>query len=390
MNIVYCINSINYAGGTERVTVTKANELSNIWGNRVFLVVTDDNGDYPFLLDRKVKVINLGVNYYLDDWHPGVKAKFSQFRKKLKHRKMLKMILESLSPDIVISTGQSEKLFLSRNFLKKRDVLFIREFHFSTNYRLLFAKSTFDFILAKIKNFIDFKFISKRFDAIICLTPKDISENWEGHKNVYFIPNPLTIPIKKTSKIRHEYKKIITVGRLTAIKNYSSLIRSFALIAHKYLDWTLEIYGDGDQREMLNAEINGFGLSNQIILKGYSSDIASKFANADIFVMTSLTEGFPLVLFEAMSNNLPVVSYDCPYGPSYIIDENINGFLVELNNEVELADKIELLINNEELRIKMGMNGFDKALNYLPELIALKWMAFFTELQKKQKLHKKV
>ena len=137
MRIVYSLNSINYIGGIERVTIVKANALANIAGNEVFILVTDENGKYCTELSPKVNLINLNINYYKDDWKPGIDAKISHIRKYFQHRTALNEQIKQIKPDVVISVGQSEKYFLIKNIFEKTDTLFVRELHFATNYRLL-------------------------------------------------------------------------------------------------------------------------------------------------------------------------------------------------------------------------------------------------------------
>lgn len=134
--IVYCTNSVCYSGGIQTVTITKANALAEIEGYDVYIIVTDNQRERPVLpISPRVHLINLMVNYYDDDWKP-LRLRFrSIISKPLLHRKRLRNVLNEICPDIVISTGTSEKHFLPYLKLKKTPVI-IREFHFVSNYRL--------------------------------------------------------------------------------------------------------------------------------------------------------------------------------------------------------------------------------------------------------------
>lgn len=385
MKIAYCLNSIKGGGGIERVTIQKANSLAEIEGNQVYVLVTDDKkGHVGDVLNEKVTLIDLDINYYEDDWQGGWRSKVSQFRKKKEHKKILRETLNRITPDIVIAVGQSEKFFLIKGFLKKPSTVYIRELHFATRYRTLLAKNVKERLLARLQNFVDFKILNRNYDAIVCLTPQDVEENWKGYSNVHFVPNPLTVEVPEHIYEGKE-KKIITLGRLTHVKNYPSLIRAFAIIASCHPDWILEIYGSGTAYQELEQLIGELRLEQRILLMGHTHDVSSKLENASIFVLSSITEGFPLVLLEAMSHGLPVVSYDCPFGPSFIIEDGKNGILVPLNDETELASSMEYLIQNEEVRHKMALKARLRAAEFMPQKIADQWMSFFNDLRKQRK-----
>ena len=170
------------------------------------------------------------------------------------------------------------------------------------------------------------------------------------------------------------------MGRLSYQKNYSSLIRAFTNIAPAHPEWMLEIYGSGEESSKLGNLIRELNLEKQIKLMGSTTDIASKLENASFFALSSRAEGFPLVLLEAMSHGLPVVSYDCPFGPSYIIDSGRNGILVPLNDEKDLAASMSYLIQNADERQKMSVEARRRAIEFLPEKIAEQWMSLFNNL----------
>ena len=155
MKIVYCLNSIRYLGGIQRVTIVKANMLSNIPGYEIYIAVSDNKeGVIVTPLSPKVHLIDLDINYYEDDW----KSKFNVLKgiilKRRKHKIVLTKILNKLQPDIVISVGQSEKNFLPDI---KGNWKTIREFHFDKKYRIRQAKSLFDKILAYLGDLYDYK-----------------------------------------------------------------------------------------------------------------------------------------------------------------------------------------------------------------------------------------
>lgn len=380
MKIVYCTDSICYAGGIQRITISKANALSQIDGNEVWIIVTDNKQKPVLPIDSKVHIIDLDINYFADDWKSKWHVLKGIFIKRRLHKKKLAVVLNEIKPDIVISTGTSEKNFLPSISISSKPV-FIREIHNTKNYRSLAATNVFYKTLAFWGDTIDYNIYIKRYHRIVVLTNEDKETNWKYDDNVVVIPNPLTSPCTLQSSL--ENKTVIAVGRLVPQKNFSSLIEAWAHVAEKHPDWTLEIWGEGYLRIELENLIAKLNLKKHVFLKGYSYDIQIQMQKASIFVLSSIFEGFGLVIIEAMSCGLPVVSYDCPCGPKDIITEGKDGYLIPINNEEKLAYKIGLLIENSNLRKKMGQKAIDKAQSYNIESINAQWMNLFYSLIKK-------
>ena len=378
MKIVYCTDSICYAGGIQRITISKANALSQIEGNEVWIIVTDNKQKPVLPIDSKVHIIDLDINYFADDWKSKWHVLKGIFIKRRLHKKKLAVTLNEIKPDIVISTGTSEKNFLPRISSISSKPAFIREIHSNKKYRLLHASNIFQKVAAYIGDFIDYSIHIKKYDRIIVLTQEDKNTNWKNNNKVEVIPNPLTSPCTSQSSL--ENKTAIAVGRLLHAKNFSSLNKAWTHVAEKHPDWTLEIWGEGHLRIELENLIAKLNLKKQVFLKGYTYDIQSKMQNASIFVLSSIFEGFGLVIVEAMSCGLPVVSYDCPCGPKDIITEGEDGILVELKNEKQLASNINLLIENKKLRKQMADNAIIKSEIYNIKNITSMWICLFNNL----------
>lgn len=183
-------------------------------------------------------------------------------------------------------------------------------------------------------------------------------------------------------------KKVINVGRLAAEKNQASLIRAWKEVNGLHPDWKLQIYGDGPLRDTLQSIINQEGLQGCITLEGNTTEVPKKLSQSSIFALSSVIEGFVLVLMEAMSAGLPCISYSCPCSPKDIISEGIDGFLVPVGDEHLLAQRICTLIEDEGLRRRMSANALIKAKKYdIGNIIPL-WMDLFHELLSKKRQHK--
>ncbi len=377
MKIAYCLNSIRYLGGIQRVTVVKANTLAKIEGNEIYIIVTDNKkGIFTEPLSPKINLIDLNINYYADDWKSKWNVLKGIFIKRKEHKKRLKSALNEIQPDIVISVGQAEKNFLPSIKGKWKT---IREFHYTKDYRHNHATNLFGKVLAYLGDIYDYNFIIKKYHKIIVLTNEDKETNWKGYSNVIAIPNPSSFHCETPST--QEHKRIISVGRLSLPKNYASLIRAYRIVADKHPDWTLVIYGEGEEKVALQTLIEELKLEKHVFLKGYTNNVQNAMSQSSIFVLSSIFEGFGLVIVEAMSCGLPVVSFDCPCGPKDIITEGEDGYLVPINNEEVLAEKISLLIEDEELRKDMGKAAIMRAEQYNVNNITTMWMNLFNTLR---------
>jgi len=378
MRIVYCTDSVCYAGGIQRITVAKANALADIEGNEVWIVVTDNKRPKPVLpISGKVHLVDLDVNYYEDDWKSRLHVLKGIFVKRREHKRKLQQFLNTISPDIVISTGTSEKNFVPRMKVASNPS-FIREIHCTSNYRQLVANGWFEKFSAWAGDIIDYHYYIREYDKIVVLTDEDKQLHWKKNDKVEVIPNPLTTEHNKRSTLKS--KTVVTAGRLTAQKNFASLISAWKIVNKSHPDWKLEIWGEGSRRNELQQQIEDLQLRDSASLMGYTDDIISKFADASIFVCSSKFEGFGLVIVEAMSCGLPVVSYSCPCGPKDIITDGTDGFLVSIGDEQIMAERINYLIEHLDSRLVMGQAALDKSKQYSTDVITSKWMELFDSI----------
>ena len=376
MKIVYCTDSVNHLGGIQRVTTVKASALAAIAGNEVYIVTAEGRGKSIFPLDSRVKTIDLDVRYYDDGWKSKWHLIRSTITKRREHKKKLRKLLGALAPDVVISTGTSEKFFLPAIAPKGSTV--IREIHSCTRYRLLHARGWFDTLAAHAGDFLDFKINMKRYDRVYLLTEED-RQGWKNREKVSVMPNPNSfVPDQSTSG---KAKKVIAVGRYTRPKRFDRLLSIWHQVAARFPDWSLEIWGEGEEREKLEKQIEQLGLKETAFLKGYTSDIQKQLSNASVFALTSDFEGFGLVIIESMSHGVVPVSFACPTGPKDIITDGEDGFLVPVDNPDLFAGKLALLMDNEDIRIRMAHKAVQRADDFTPERIARRWINEFESLR---------
>jgi glycosyltransferase involved in cell wall biosynthesis len=177
-------------------------------------------------------------------------------------------------------------------------------------------------------------------------------------------------------------KSVIFVGRLSLQKDVHSLLRIWSIVHKRFPEWQLHIYGDrGEEAESIFHAVEG--IDANISIHEPTSLIFDKYIDSSMLLLTSLYEPFGLVLPEAMSCGLPVVAFDCPYGPSEIIIDGVNGFLIRNRDVQEFAQKVCLLIENQEMRLQLGRAGILSARRYEASRILPMWKALFRQLSGK-------
>ena len=379
MKIVYCVNNISHVGGMPRVLAIKANALVERYHHEVYIAESDHKAFLPesAVFSPKINFIDLDIHYEkilrVEQWNPLGKY---QKAKRL-HKRRLTTIFREINPDVVISLGTEEKSFLPLIHGRWKK---IREFHWTTKIRDVLSKpqSKKDQIIAKLIDFLERHFVLRLYDKVVLLSEQEKCHYWSTNKNICVIPNPQTFQSNCVSKLKN--KKLISIGRLHFQKNYESLIRIFSIVHKRFPDWELEIYGDGSDRKMLQNQIDAFGLTETIGLKGNTKHIKEVLLDASCFVLSSRWEGMPLVMIEAMTCGLPIIAYDCPSGPRDLITDGENGYLIPYGDETAFASKVMELIENENLRVRLGAEAKAKSELYAIDRIMSIWQDLFESL----------
>ena len=175
-------------------------------------------------------------------------------------------------------------------------------------------------------------------------------------------------------------KRIISIGRYAYQKGYDLLLRAWAEIEKDYPDWQLTIYGMGNQYP-LRSQMRILGIDpDRCLLNGPVNDVIKEYLNSSLFVLPSRFEGFGLVIIEAMSCGVPVVAFNCPMGPDEIISDGEDGFLVPVGDIHALADKLQILMQDNELRMKFSETAYRNSGRYHLDKISNQWIQLFSQL----------
>jgi glycosyltransferase involved in cell wall biosynthesis len=222
----------------------------------------------------------------------------------------------------------------------------------------------------------------RKLDALAVLThddQRDYAELLAGAATrVVRIPNAL--PALGGEPARERERVVIGAGRVTWQKGFDLLIDAYAPIAREHPDWRLQIYGDGAKRRGLRRRVIEHGVYNNVFLMGATQRLGDHLSRASLFALSSRYEGFGMVIIEAMSKGLPVVSFDCPRGPAEIIDSGHDGILVE-NGDVEaFTQALRELIEDDERRRSYGEAALQKAHTFDISAIGTRWEALFDDL----------
>ena len=378
MKILYAVERVNLRGGYDRIIIEKANYLAE-HGGEVIICVSSHALSKPFYpISEKVKLVDFDIDF-------DQQYKYSLFirayiYKKLmrRYRKMLSNLLVIEHADIVITTLGREIDFITEINDGSAKV---GESHIAKDYvRNLHLMEQRGFIYRIIAKYwrkkIDHKV--KKLAALVLLTQHD-ANSWDGLAKTVVIPNSL--PFYPPHGSSCENKQVIFVGRLNEQKGLEYLVDTWMKVNQKHPDWVLHVFGDGEQKQLLLQMIKEAGLECAIIVNQPTPMIMEMYLESSIFLLTSRFEGFGMVIIEAMICGLPVVSFDCPWGPADIIRDGEDGFLVEYLNTDEAAQRVCQLIESAMLRKNMGVKARLNVQRYNRDVVMKQWIDLFKSLR---------
>lgn len=363
---------VNSCGGAEKIMVLYANELAKR-GHSVILATRDDNKGLPFFELEK----NVVFKHFCFSFSKfrrligkillklGIINNFPYFNRELLVSNMIKNYCSEEKVDVAILAGCQELIDFTAANKQNFPIILMMHSHPNAYFN-------------KQRNNLYRRYINNA-NAVQILLPSfinDIPDNYAG--KVVCIGNPVPTARTKTDG----EKVIVYIARITQDKQQHLLIEAFYKIARSHPDWNVHFYGSGDKKYLDYCKnlISQYNLDDQIIFKGVTSEPIEKLLGAEICAFPSKFEGFGLSLTEAMSVGLPVIGFSDCSGVNELIQNNISGYLVK--NVDELAEKLEILINDKELRKNFGNEGRKIAQQYEITTIINQWEDLIASLVK--------
>ncbi|KHN54688.1 glycosyltransferase family 4 protein [Pectobacterium fontis] len=315
MRILFLITNLGSQGGTERVTTLIANKLSAI-GHSISIASIEGYEQPVYEIDSRVSIYNMYFS------HVSLKKKYISIVHKT--RSFLKK--GEYDALVIVNTGLS---LIAIPAAFNLNLKIINWEHFN--------------LYADVNKGSMFRHFSRWgaalfSDYIVTLTEKDKSY-WISYfgswlkSNIVNIPNPVSFEELRYSS-SEKTKTILSIGRLNEQKGFDMLIEAWRSVAEKHPDWILNIIGDGDEEKNLKNLVKKYDLEKNISIKSFNPDIEYEYRNAKFYCLSSRYEGLPMVLLEAQSYGIPIISFDCDTGPSDIIEHGYNGFIVK-NGDID-------------------------------------------------------
>ena len=343
------IGDISRSRGTERAATNLANMLSVSKKYQVTIIscFTNNNQESYYTLENSVNIIHCGIEK---------KGFVSRITHYFTFYKKLISIIKQYKIDIFIGTTHAFNIIIS--FFHKRLITI------GCEHMKYYACPIYSRIIRRIR----YQFL----DAVVVLTERDGKNYRFLNKEVlYNIPNSLSFTVDEPAKLIN--KRILAVGGLSYEKGYDELVIMAKTIKKQLPDWHIDIFGEGEEKENLLKQIKKLSLDDYITFHLPTKNIREEYLQSSIYVLTSRFECFPMVLLEAQECGVPVVAFDCEYGPSDLVDDDSSGFLIENRNYDDFVAKLIKLAINSELRKEFGLNAKKNAYKYNSIEIFKKW-----------------
>lgn len=360
-NICLLIADITRSGGTERAVVNLANDLSSLGNNVIVVSIFSNKGNAFYDMAENIHIEHLHV-YFQPNLVKRIFVGFKQLYTSLN------ALYKSKNETIFVATDPFVSFVMAQVHNSRRGNALVVCEHMALS-------------ISKIYSVWFRKLFFRRVDAVVVLTGRDLEFVRQILPQVKsaVIPNRLSFVPEIFSDCQS--KVILSVGRLEAQKNYGELIKICEPILKEYPDWSLVIVGGGSQEHALKGLIEKTALADQIQIVGPTRQIADYFLRSSIYVMSSIYEGFPMVLLEAKTYGLPIVSFDCPNGPREMINGGMDGFLIKMHDHIGLRDALKLLMDNPMLRMEYGKKGSeDVRRRYSKDDIIVKWQNLLEDI----------
>lgn len=350
MKIGIIIENINLHAGIEHAVVSLANMLVDKHSMTIISLYSSPDLPTGFAIDHNISVIHMG--YHLKKTQGSTKRYYYY----IKFMHDLKNLARNEKFDALIGTTHALNCVLA--VTKLPGIRKIGCEHFNYEMCPPFWRSIRRICYPKLND-------------VVLLTRHD-AEKYTFLRNTRVIPNSLPFTSGQVSNCHA--KRIIAVGRLAQQKGFDLLLQAVHLIKNQMNGWTVEVFGEGENKDMLLQMSKNLGVSSIVHFQGYTSDVQEQMLQSSIYIMSSRFEGMPLVLLEAQSCGLPIISFDCKEGPSEIVEDGKSGYLVKPFDIKEMSEKLLDLMGDEQKRVAFGKQAKLHSQNYSTENIKKLWM----------------
>lgn len=375
MRILIIHRSFALVGGAERVIIDKANYLANE-GHHMMLV-SYEQGDHPlpYELHPFIQYRDLDCRFFTLSKYSVPKHLYLYFWLKKQFKNNLRLVVNEFKPEIVVLASDWQTL-MGAVIDSVNPVPVIAEFHNTYDYVMRKVGTSEGWLKAKLTQ-LYYRWTMKsmrKCTQLVTLTEGD-AKCWRQHfNNVTVIPNPLSLYPDEVDDIPKDHGRIIFVGRFNSEKRIDRLITAFSMLADKYPDWHVDIFGDGNEKQNLLDQIKKMKLEGRVIIHEPTKAIYDEYKRSEMLVLCSEHEAYSLVLVEAMSCAVPCVAMDCPNGPREIIQNGVTGFLTKNGDVKDLSEKIEWMITHKTERQMMGRKAREFAATRCLSVIMSRWL----------------
>lgn len=371
MKLLYITTRISGAGGLQRVLSVKTNYLIDK-GYKVVIAVTNaDEDEMIYNFNDEIEIIKVYPN----------RNKLFYFSSYKKH---IKRFTDKVSPDVVIVCDNGFKGFLLPLIIKNLPLVYERH-----GSRFLEIKEKGRGLLQAVSDKVTYHitgYLARRFDKFVLLN-KSAETEW-NLKNASVIPNPLWFKATNISPLNN--KIAIAVGRHVYEKGYDRMFEIWREVVKEHPDWILKIYGKVNPDYDVKAIASHYSISENVVFEDPQSNIIKAYHEASVCLLTSRSEGFGMVLLEAMACGVPCIAYNCPVGLEEIIQDDVNGYLVADGDKQEFLNRVNLVIEDVKYRQLLGIHAKNSVKKFELNVIMDKWEDLFKSLLNRTDITKPV
>ncbi|MEI6679466.1 MAG: glycosyltransferase family 4 protein [Mariniphaga sp.] len=355
MNIAFLVHDIHFGGGGERVTVNMANYFATK-GDEVTIVSISTR--------KTVSIFQINTLVHIDYLDIDQDSGNNLIRKIQSVFAVTKYFTKISDPIFILGIGTYPTLLAA--LLPKRE----------NQIKIGCQHGSF----ASVKYLWSFlrRLFWRRLNMVVSLTGYDVPKLLKLNKNVCVIPNSVSFFPELPAALRNN--TILSIGRIDYPKGFDLSLEVFSHFCLLNEDWKLRIIGDGPLRKTIEATIKREGLTERVSILPSTDKIVEEYLNASVFMMTSRTEGLPMVLLEAQACGLPIVAFDCETGPSEIVTNNENGYLIADYNIEKMSQQLAELASDFDKRKEFGENARNNVRKFFPDQVFAQWERLFEQL----------